>query len=342
MHFYDIVPVAHVLERMAEDSDRPKIQHAITDLLLNSFYPQDESGESMGALRLQRCLSFIQENIVAAEAFYAALHQHVSVGASTKMCVILFSLFISRAPTSDEEQITISDEYDENAMNKTNKRESRDGKRSNKITQKTLNRSQPAFSDMISDPTVRMGVLRVLFSCLKSIQEKLCQSKYSSSYDLLRNHFTMSNMRHIVSIYKAYDGTHSNGLNGNNNTDEFSVVLKILSIVEAIYHSVEAPKGENENQTKKGKKQSKGSKDLAVYSSEILSVEDILLDIKAMYESQTSSQQSTATSSSNHSDEDSHERFLLSRKLRVQSTLDFALSVGFLVRIFSLICMYGS
>lgn len=40
IHFYDIVSVEQILDRLAEDANRQKISLAITELLLNSFYPQ--------------------------------------------------------------------------------------------------------------------------------------------------------------------------------------------------------------------------------------------------------------------------------------------------------------
>jgi len=39
IHFYDIVPVSHLLERLSLDANVPGISSALCKLLLNSFYP---------------------------------------------------------------------------------------------------------------------------------------------------------------------------------------------------------------------------------------------------------------------------------------------------------------
>jgi condensin-2 complex subunit G2 len=89
IHFYDIVSVENLLARLAEDRKRPAICKAMTTLLLNSFYPQGK--ESSGLEQTQRCLTFVKDNLPAAEAFYGALASVTSVGSASKLCIMLFS-----------------------------------------------------------------------------------------------------------------------------------------------------------------------------------------------------------------------------------------------------------
>jgi hypothetical protein len=59
MHFYEIVPVDHLLERLAEDRRCPAVCRALTELLLNSFFPQNgDTGADTD--QLNRCVQVRQ------------------------------------------------------------------------------------------------------------------------------------------------------------------------------------------------------------------------------------------------------------------------------------------
>lgn len=106
IHFYDIVPVDHLLERFALDAGKIPIAEAMTELMLNSFYPQ---GTAMGQEQTQRCLKFIDENAIAAEAFYHHFYKFTSVGSATKLCTMLFSLISQVTPkkcSSSEKELS--------------------------------------------------------------------------------------------------------------------------------------------------------------------------------------------------------------------------------------------
>jgi hypothetical protein len=66
MHFYEIVPVDHLLERLAEDRRCPAVCRALTELLLNSFFPQN-SDNGADTDQLNRCV----------QVRYACLNVHV-------------------------------------------------------------------------------------------------------------------------------------------------------------------------------------------------------------------------------------------------------------------------
>ena len=63
----------HLQRRLAVDAGRPRIRIAITELLLRSYYPQQQqsSGSSLANNQNQvlRCLRFVQENLPASIAF---------------------------------------------------------------------------------------------------------------------------------------------------------------------------------------------------------------------------------------------------------------------------------
>ena len=111
MHFYDIVPVNHLIARLAEDATLPTVCVAMADLLLNSFYPQGDGSKPSGPEQSKRCLKFIKDNVKAAVAFYGHFHKHVSVGSVSKLCVMLFSIIdqaSSEGDALDEEDSNVA------------------------------------------------------------------------------------------------------------------------------------------------------------------------------------------------------------------------------------------
>lgn len=78
------------------DQAKPVVREAITELLLNSFYPQNRSdcssSSALGPIQTQRCLSFLAENESAALAFYSCFYKFTSVGSAVKMCVLLLGV----------------------------------------------------------------------------------------------------------------------------------------------------------------------------------------------------------------------------------------------------------
>ena len=103
-HFCDVVSVDRLQRQLAEDIKRPAACRAMTQLLLNSYYPQNQNqsgeggtGAALGSQgeggtsadknynQVHRCLQFVRENPVAAVAFYGTFHRFASVGSSAKV-----------------------------------------------------------------------------------------------------------------------------------------------------------------------------------------------------------------------------------------------------------------
>lgn len=105
MHFYDIVPVDHLLERMAQDRHCPAVSRVMTELLLNSFYPQAEgpSGSGPETEQLNRCMQFVTKNPAAAEVFYGHLHHFTSIGHIAKLVTVLFTFLVTAVARSSRD-----------------------------------------------------------------------------------------------------------------------------------------------------------------------------------------------------------------------------------------------
>jgi hypothetical protein len=88
LHFCQIVSVDKLQKQLAEDSKRPAMCKVMTQLLLNSYYPQGDA-EGGGAAKNQnqilRCLQFAKENVAASVAFYGTLSHCTSVGSAAKV-----------------------------------------------------------------------------------------------------------------------------------------------------------------------------------------------------------------------------------------------------------------
>lgn len=100
-HFCQIASVDQLLKQLADDINRPASCKKLTELLLNSYYPQnvpEGGGAEKNQNQLQRCLLLIKENVVASVAFYGTFYQFASVGSAAKVQqrqLLLFKLKVT-------------------------------------------------------------------------------------------------------------------------------------------------------------------------------------------------------------------------------------------------------
>ena len=86
--------------QLGEDAKRPAMCKAMTQLLLNSYYPQTDKKSLDGGCterngnQLKRCLDFIKENVVASAAFYSTFHLYTSTGSATKVIFHLIAIYL--------------------------------------------------------------------------------------------------------------------------------------------------------------------------------------------------------------------------------------------------------
>lgn len=180
MHFYDIVPVDHLLARMAADRNCPTVCMVMTELLLNSFYPQSEvSTSSPETEQLNRCLQFISKEPVAAEVFYSYLHHFISIGQAAKLITVMFTYLVTaeaRAASAGD----VGEDADETG-----------GKR----------RRTPKSVPLLLGFAEKLGLMRLVHKLLKSVESELAVQHLSR--DLIAKYLTEEHTRSLLASSAA-------------------------------------------------------------------------------------------------------------------------------------------
>ncbi|KDO22329.1 hypothetical protein SPRG_12790 [Saprolegnia parasitica CBS 223.65] len=86
LHFYDVVSLEHCFKRLELDKARTAVAKPLTELFLNSYFPQGVPGSSQVA----RALSLIEKHPHASLVFYKNVHHFASIGSVCKLVVLLF------------------------------------------------------------------------------------------------------------------------------------------------------------------------------------------------------------------------------------------------------------
>ncbi|KDO26009.1 hypothetical protein SPRG_08662 [Saprolegnia parasitica CBS 223.65] len=86
LHFYDVVSLEHCFKRLELDKARHAVAKPLTELFLNSYFPQGVPGSSQVA----RALSLIEKHPHASFVFYKNVHHFASIGSVCKLVVLLF------------------------------------------------------------------------------------------------------------------------------------------------------------------------------------------------------------------------------------------------------------
>lgn len=184
--FYDIVPADHLLARLAEDRDNDELSSGMTELLLNSFFPQNSADKLE---KVHRCIQFVNENPLAAEAFYRHLYKHSSVGSVAKLAAMLFTVLLT-GPSSPVPPAAVE------PTGKNAKRQRNGGKKAPALV--TVAEDVPAEASLISDVPCFLKVLRVAAVLVQSIQPVL--KDHASSLELLLKYVNVGGLRQLLAV----------------------------------------------------------------------------------------------------------------------------------------------
>jgi hypothetical protein len=180
IHFYQIVSVEHLQRRLAADANRPSIRNAITELLLNSYYPQQHVNGGDAATKnknqVTRCLRFVRENLPASIAFYTTFHKFASVGSASKLLIMLLGTFSEPASF-----------WRENG-----------GEAGATVGEKESSGNHAA---VLAAEAMQVAVLRVMAACLDSIGHLLASPDNAHSKSLLLKYFAPDKIAAVSSRF---------------------------------------------------------------------------------------------------------------------------------------------
>jgi condensin-2 complex subunit G2 len=89
VQFYNVVPVNHLLQRLALDRGTRAIALPLTELLVESYFPPQKDGTKKARVWIDRCVVFVRHNVDAAVAFYSNLEACVSLASVAKFICLL-------------------------------------------------------------------------------------------------------------------------------------------------------------------------------------------------------------------------------------------------------------
>jgi condensin-2 complex subunit G2 len=121
--FYEIVSEENLLLRFSVDSRKSNIATALTELLLNSYFPiQDKESNTYNpaeekAEQIRRCLIFIKKQSNASSAFYSKLYLFSSVGTVARFSALLFSYLLDNDSGILLSEETMNDENEDKNKN---------------------------------------------------------------------------------------------------------------------------------------------------------------------------------------------------------------------------------
>mmetsp|Transcript_24585 Transcript_24585/g.40997 ORF Transcript_24585/g.40997 Transcript_24585/m.40997 type:complete len:1409 (-) Transcript_24585:124-4350(-) len=265
MHFYEVVPVEHLLQRLAEDRARPSICSAMTHLLLNSFYPQQSAGFAgpVEPEQFRRCCSFIDRNPVAAESFYATLPHFIPIGNSVKLVCNFFAFLVSSVQQQQQNSKPSISTAAATAGATTNKR-----RRQPADAQQVQGERAGVAAGVAAVPSSssvpyqrKMGLMRIVLRMLETVQEQMVVQV--PSRDLLLQYFTTENTLTLMqSCFLSEEGNRSSGgddVAGADSLHLLPIAFKIIAVSTVIrsYAGTSASSSSAAGKKKKEKKRGK-------------------------------------------------------------------------------------
>lgn len=94
--YYHVVPVQHLLARLAEEGRAPRnptnpVASGLTALMMNSYFPQ----EANGVEQVKRSLALMSSDPIAATVFYSNLASHLAVNSCAKLVAMMLKCLVA-------------------------------------------------------------------------------------------------------------------------------------------------------------------------------------------------------------------------------------------------------
>lgn len=104
--YYEIVNIENILHRMVLDYDKPKIILLLSQLICNSFYPDNVNGSEL----VSRAFTLIEKNYEAANIFFSQLYNIKNISKVCKL-IKLFNCFlishINSNNNNDDDEVSV-------------------------------------------------------------------------------------------------------------------------------------------------------------------------------------------------------------------------------------------
>ncbi len=182
--YYHVVPSQHILSRLAAEGEvvgKPTgpVASAITELLINSFFPKGAKGSD----QMRRTLEFINQNPSAAKVFYANISNHLEVNYISKLIVMLFKTL----------KIGVEKDKRDKSENKSKKGNNSDGSDSEESAQIRVS---------ASNTHLMAGVSETLCTVWSSIYNDLIESEDKQCLEFIQNSISLKDILQVCAYFE--------------------------------------------------------------------------------------------------------------------------------------------
>lgn len=183
--YYEIVNIENILHRMVLDSDKPKILLLLSQLICNSFFPDNVNGSEL----VSRSFTLIEKNYEAANLFFSQLHKMVNISRICKL-IKLFDCFLISHINSSSTTSSSTSKNNKNNKSKKNSKNSNNKKKSNKNKIEEENDEEEEDDDEVSVELLE-NILWNIYTLWDSIHTQLELKENSELLQYLNEEFTV-------------------------------------------------------------------------------------------------------------------------------------------------------
>ncbi|KAF2078043.1 hypothetical protein CYY_000681 [Polysphondylium violaceum] len=186
IHYLDVVPVDHLLERLVLDNKNANLSKKLTELLVEPYFPDVKKN----AILLNRCIGFIQTKKQAAFTFYSNIVNFVQIKSGAKLAASLMrflSTFVKKHP--DINQVIEKHTIESSSKKKSNKKSSKKDKQDKEEQEEQEEQQEKEVKDIsLEDFDSILEIIYLVLSSVKKRLEKDTDDK--TTWDNLLNYYS--------------------------------------------------------------------------------------------------------------------------------------------------------
>ena len=179
--YYHVVSSQHIMSRLAVEGEglgKPTgpVASALTELLINSFFPKGAKGSD----QMRRTLEFINQNPSASKVFYANISMHLEVNYISKLIVMLFKTL-------------------KIGIEKEKKKKSTDN-----ASPDDEDESQDGLKVLASNTKLMMGVAETINIVWSSIWDELLEDENKDCLDFIQKSISSLEIIQLCAYYEEF------------------------------------------------------------------------------------------------------------------------------------------